>query len=283
MPETDNQNDNAVAIESQVSHVSVKLPPLWKNRIKIWFIQVESNFELAKITKDVTKYNYLIAAIDPETLAAVSDILLEPPATDKYDTLKKRLIAEFSDSTNEQIRRLISEMHLGDDKPSHLLRKMRELGGRSITDDFLKTLWLQRLPSEMQAILSISSESLDKLAEMADKISEVRATPSNSGVFAVQQTLKQDKYHNNNSFSSLNEIQELKNEIAALSKQVERMSRGANKPHYRRSSSRNRFPSRSRSTERDGEYCFYHSRFGKKAHKCREPCSFPKTTGQENL
>ncbi|KAF8791457.1 hypothetical protein HNY73_006316 [Argiope bruennichi] len=115
-----------------------------------------------------------------------ADILLTPPDTNKYDALKTRLIAEFSASENEQIRRLLSELHLGADKPSQLLRKMRELGGcTGIKDDFLKTLWLQRLPSEIQAILSISSEPLDNLANMADKIAEVRISSSDSSAFAV--------------------------------------------------------------------------------------------------
>ncbi|GFW74946.1 retrovirus-related Pol polyprotein from transposon opus [Trichonephila clavipes] len=113
----------------------------------------ESNFALSAITNDQTKYNNIIAAINPETLSSVADILFEPPAANKFKALKERLIAEFSDSENKQIRKLLSELQLGDDKPSHLLRKMRVLApDASLNDDFLKTLWLQRLPSEMQSI-----------------------------------------------------------------------------------------------------------------------------------
>ncbi|GFY72248.1 transposon Ty3-I Gag-Pol polyprotein [Trichonephila inaurata madagascariensis] len=107
----------------------------------------------------------IIAAIDPETLSSVSNILFEPPATNNYNALKERLIAEFSDSENKQIRKLLSELQLGDDKPSHLLRKMRVLAsGASLNDYFLKTLRLQRLPSEMESILSVSPETLENLA-----------------------------------------------------------------------------------------------------------------------
>ena len=98
-----------------------------------------------------------------------------PPPTDKYKALKTRLLAKFSGSENEQICRLISELHVGD-KSSHLLLKMCGLEGISIKEDFLKTLLLQRLPAEMQAILSISTESLDNLAKMSDEISEVHST-----------------------------------------------------------------------------------------------------------
>ncbi|XP_055944525.1 uncharacterized protein LOC129975488 [Argiope bruennichi] len=119
MPNTENESVNAGApIESQLSHLSVKIPLLWRKNITLWFIQVESNFALAKITNDLTKYNYLIASVDPETLSAVPDILLSPSDTNKYDALKAGLITEFSASENEQIHRLLSEPHLGADKPS---------------------------------------------------------------------------------------------------------------------------------------------------------------------
>lgn len=278
MPHTEPQHSTA-STESQVSHLSVKIPPLWKSNIKLWFVQVESNFALAKITNDLTKYNHLIASIDPETLSTVSDILFTPPATDKYETLKTRLIAEFSASETEQIRRLISGLHLGDEKPTHLLRKMRELGGKGITDDFLKTLWLQRLPPEIQAILSISSESLDNLATMADKISEVRASPPENSVFAVGQS----KVAPAECISPLSaELAELKGTIAALSKQVEHLSRDRNRMPFHRDSSRHRNSSRGRSSDGKKDFCYYHRRFGKNAKKCQSPCSFRPATDQEN-
>lgn len=273
----DEAQNRAGSTESRVSHVSVKIPPLWKSNIKLWFLQVESNFALAKITQDLTKYNHLIASIDPETLSTVSDILFSPPATDKYEALKSRLIAEFSASETEQVRRLISGLHLGDDKPSHLLRKMRELGGTGINDDFLKTLWLQRLPSEIQAILSISSESLDNLAKMADKISEVRTSPPENSVFAVRQT----NVAATEGISSSSEFSAIKGAIAALSKQVEHLSRDRYRVPFHHDSSKPRNFSRSRERKRD--FCYYHRRFGKNAKKCQSPCSYqPTTTDQEN-
>ncbi|GFT21443.1 uncharacterized protein NPIL_426621 [Nephila pilipes] len=164
--------------QQHVSHVAAKLPPLWKQNIKLWFLQAEANFELSGIiTNDVTKYNNVIAAIDSEILSVVSDLLFDPPHADRYTTLKNRLMQEFSDSENLQIRKLLPKLQLGDDKPSYLLRKMKELAGTAINDDFLRNLWLQRLPADIQTILSVSSEKLENLAKLADKIAEVRASP----------------------------------------------------------------------------------------------------------
>ncbi|KAF8791382.1 hypothetical protein HNY73_006260 [Argiope bruennichi] len=280
MLNSENETVNADApTESQVSHLSVKIPPLWKNNIKLLFIQVESNFALAKITNDLTKYNHLIATIDPETLSAVADIVLAPPDTNKYDALKARLTAEFSASENEQIRRLLSELHLGADKPSQLLRKMRELGdGTGIKDDFLKTLWLQRLPSEMQAILSISSELLDNLANMADKIDEVRISSTDSSVFAVSRNAESNAMRK---ASTLDEFTALRSEIAAFSKQVQRLSRDRSRGPCHRKNKHRSF-SRGRSGDRGRRFCYYHARFGEKALKCVTPCAYSTNADPEN-
>ncbi|GFY40222.1 transposon Tf2-6 polyprotein [Trichonephila inaurata madagascariensis] len=73
-------------------------------------------------------------------------------------------------------------MELGDRHPSDLLRQMKSLAGSSISDELIKSLWLQRLPQQTQAILSISKDSLNNIAEMADKIIAVYSS-SEHGVW----------------------------------------------------------------------------------------------------
>ncbi|GFT99473.1 hypothetical protein TNCV_3239271 [Trichonephila clavipes] len=65
----------------------------------------------------------LVANLDAETLSYVSDIVLSPPNSDKYHTLSQRLITQFSDSETQKIKKLLTDLQLGDEKPSHLLRK----------------------------------------------------------------------------------------------------------------------------------------------------------------
>ncbi|GFY06728.1 uncharacterized protein TNCV_5083701 [Trichonephila clavipes] len=50
---------------------------------------------------------------------------------------------------------------------------MKELSNGQLQDDFLQSLWLQRMPPHIQTVLPASSEPLDKLAIIADKVSEV--------------------------------------------------------------------------------------------------------------
>ncbi|GFT02968.1 hypothetical protein TNCV_3422641 [Trichonephila clavipes] len=83
------------------------------------------------------------------------NIFVEQDALDQTDAA-----TIIDDVAKEKSRR--------DDKPSHLPRKMKELFGGQLQDEFLKNLWLQRLPSQIQALLSFSMETFDKLAEIAD-------------------------------------------------------------------------------------------------------------------
>ncbi|GFT32034.1 hypothetical protein NPIL_671671 [Nephila pilipes] len=75
---------------------------------------------------------------------------------------------------------------------------------------------------EIQTILSVSSEKLENLAKLADKIAEVRASPFTPNVYAVAGHSEQSSDFPN---FPLNEMIALRGEIAPLSKQVERLSR----------------------------------------------------------
>lgn len=88
--------------------------------------------------------------------------------------IKKRLITAYSDSRERQIKKLLSEVELGDQKPSQLLREMRALADNRITEEVLRTLWRQRLPTHIQIVLSASDDvALDKMAGIADKVADI--------------------------------------------------------------------------------------------------------------
>lgn len=65
-------------------------------------------------------------------------------------------------------------MELGSQKPSELLRKMRELARNTqVSDEALKKLWMPRLSPSVRAVLIVSQDTnLENLATMADKIVE---------------------------------------------------------------------------------------------------------------
>ncbi|GFU06395.1 transposon Ty3-G Gag-Pol polyprotein [Trichonephila clavipes] len=252
----------------EVARIALRLPPFWKSNVRLWIAQCDHAFTCSGISSDDTKYSALVANLDAETLSYVSDIVLSPPNSDKYHTLSQRLITQFSDSETQKIKKLLTDLQLGEEKPSHLLRKMKELSNGQLQDDFLKSLWLQRMPPHIQTVLSASSEPLDKLAIIADKVSEVVGSSSTICAATIVPPPSQSS-----SCSAQPTMDSLARQIQELSLQVAELTRERNSSrHQRYSSDRRRSHSRSRSVNRGSGICYYHRRYKEQARKCVSPC-----------
>ncbi|KAF8785215.1 hypothetical protein HNY73_010787 [Argiope bruennichi] len=81
-----------------------------------------------------------------------------------------RLCSQYTQSEEQKLKDVISGMQLGDRKPSQLLVEMRNKADSKINEEVLKFLLLQRLPTQVQQILAIVNDKLERLAEMADGI-----------------------------------------------------------------------------------------------------------------
>lgn len=238
-----NPNENAA--------VAVKLPDFWKNDPVMWFAQAEAQFALANVLRDDTKFYHIVAKIDQSVICHVTDLVSNPPAENKYSAVKNRLISRFQVSAEGRLERLLSSCDLGDMRPTHMLAKMQELAaGLNVTDELLKMLFLQRMPPNVKAILTISDGTIGKLAEMADKMLE----SSLSHVAAASMP------------TGNNDMEELRGQIAALTTEIRHIK--ANR------SSRSRSTSRSSRNASDFEICWFHRKFGGRALKCRDPCQF---------
>ncbi|GFT77608.1 transposon Tf2-11 polyprotein [Trichonephila clavipes] len=258
----------------EVARIALRLPPFWKSNVRLWIAQCDHAFTFSGISSDDTKYSALVANLDAETLSYVSDIVLSPPNSDKYHTLSQRLITQFSDSETQKIKKLLTDLQLGDEKPSHLLRKMKELSNGQLQDDFLQSLWLQRMPPHIQTVLSASSEPLDKLAIIADKVSEV--VGSSSTICAAKTVPPPSQSSSCNAQPTMDS---LARQIQELSLQVAELTRERNSSrHQRYSSDRRRSHSRSRSVNRGSGICYYHRRYKEQARKCVSPCAFVQKT-----
>ncbi|GFU25918.1 uncharacterized protein TNCV_5104311 [Trichonephila clavipes] len=135
----------------------------------------ESTFALATpkpIIESVTKYNYIVANLPPNTASLVRDILMHPDAKDPYAQIKNELIYRSGESFQQVARRLFSGEELGSGKPSELLRNMkRRAESLNVDDRLLMELFLQRLPSSVRTILAaVSDLTSNKAADIADRM-----------------------------------------------------------------------------------------------------------------
>ncbi|XP_071577032.1 uncharacterized protein [Temnothorax nylanderi] len=152
----------------------MRLPPFWKANPNLWFAQAEAAFQLSRISADDTKFRYVVFNLDQEVLPFVSDILENPPPTQKYQALKDRILTSFGETSESKLRRLLRGHEMGEEKPSNFLQRLRNLAGRACGDSILRTLFLEQLPESIRAVLAIGGvEDLTTLAMQADKAIEV--------------------------------------------------------------------------------------------------------------
>ena len=133
--------------------VSIKLPPYWSNDPALWFSQVEAQFTTRGITSETTKYAHVVGSLQPEVAQEVRDLLINPPAENPYIRLKSELVKRTSASEQQRLHQLLNAEQLGDRKPTQLLRRMQQLlGERQLEPSIMTQLFLQRLPTNAQAV-----------------------------------------------------------------------------------------------------------------------------------
>ncbi|CAH2087681.1 unnamed protein product [Euphydryas editha] len=157
-----------------ICRVGVRIPPFWPEEPEIWFAQVEGQFAISGITSDTTRFNYVIGHLDPQYSKEVKDIIIAPPVENKYERLKFELIKRLTASKEKKVQQLLMHEELGDRKPSQFLRHLQSLAGSEVPEDFIRTIWSSRLPSNIQALIaSQPSTTLEALADLADRVQDI--------------------------------------------------------------------------------------------------------------
>lgn len=277
----------STVVKNDVASISLpaRLPPFWRQNPRLWFAQFEAAIAASKISED-QKFNLVVPLLGNSDLEQIGDIILHPPSTGKYSTLKERLIPTYQESDHRQLQKLLSGLELGDQKPSQLLRRMRDLSGKLLSDEALKLMWLNQLPTQVRAVLSVNTEStLEMLSAMADKMMEhfepaTVAAVSKSSLAVNEGQINTITTLHINSLSR--QIEKLTLEVAELRNQQYSSYRRPRQNSAHRGRSRSHSRQRINNARKPGDtdwLCRYHYRFGNGARKCESPCSFTK---QEN-
>lgn len=238
---------------SDINAVSIRLPDFWIKSPEVWFAKVESQFGTKNITQDQTKYDYVVGALDINTADEVQSILINPPVSNKYDTLKTALIKTFGKSQAQKDAELLNLDGLGDKRPTALMRKINALNDDPQT--LKRALFLSNLPTDIRSILAGHNiTNIDELAETADRIWETRTA-------GIQQVSVSTDTHGGTSGRPVEAVS-----AAAKSRSHQ----------YRptRSSSHSNSQSASNATQPSVQICFYHQRFGPDARRCQPGCKF---------
>lgn len=263
--------------------VQSRIPEFWADMPRVWFAHFEMIMAPQK-QGDSVKFEMAIAKLNRDALRQVSDLIQTPPPIEKYNTLKNRLLAVYEESAESQFQKLVSDMDLGSQKPSQLLRKMTELAKNvGISDEPLKKLWINRLPAHVRAVLAVSGDTrLENLSAIADKVME----NLKSGEIATVSNPTVDNTDLVKHMHDLTlEISKLKQEVNTIRSRGRSPFRRSGKYRERQMSSsrsRGRNTSAPRRTPQSSDWlCNHHYRFRERARTCTLPCSWSNRQQQQ--
>ncbi|XP_068970601.1 uncharacterized protein [Bombus flavifrons] len=248
------------ATDSVRSVFSVCAPPFWPQEIELWFVLLENQFELARITSDEKKFSMAVANIELQYLDQVLDIFGDLPSTGRYGWLKRELIKKFTDSDSTRMQKFFDDEKIGDRTPSQFYWDLRKLAPKSVSDDFVLAIWKNRLPENMQYVLTaVSVNEATTLTRVADEMYDIRCHAER--MLARNATNSEQRTR---ALSIEDRLSQIEARIDALS---------LNNRCQPRSRSRRRG---SRSTKRDqlDRLCYYHETFRDQARNCRAPCNW---------
>ncbi|XP_036344293.1 uncharacterized protein LOC118753521 [Rhagoletis pomonella] len=270
----------ALQPQQQAAHVDkferLELPPFWTQQVQLWFIAVEAQFQLRRITADATKYYAVVGRLDQDALIIVEGIITRPPETDKYAALKQVLVNHYSISQERKFKMLLSGLELGDRRPSELLAEINRLGENKLDAAFIRFMWLDRLPPQVQVALAVSNEPDNtKLALLANRLMEVQRDTGNRYVLPVTHAAT------NESNVSLDQIDKLAKQLEKVAKTLNQAAFADNRAQVKTLSNTSNEP-QNLNTNSTPTVCFYHRRFGMRANRCTQPCAFIQSQGNSS-
>jgi hypothetical protein len=270
LPSTSNSDSgNATALASIT--VSSRIPEFWTDMPRLWFIQFEAAVENQRLG-DAARQNLVVTKLSKHAIKQVSDLLLSPPADNRYETLKDRLLKNYEESDTRQTQKLLREMELGTQKPSQLLRNMRDLARGKILDQTLIIMWNGHLPPAVQAVLAASEVTdMEKLACIADKVMEATRPMEVTEIASTSRQRPKD-----------DDLAAKLNRLSVEVAELRRSRRPQRSTTPGRQQSRSRERNASKSGRKPGWLCFYHLRYGKKAAKCVKPFCWEDRPEKEN-
>jgi len=177
-----------------VGHFSVKAPPFYTKCPESWFLRLESQFVLAKITHTETQYHHVLASL-PEDISMNVSLPTKP----NYAELKKNVLDSLKKNRHVLIEEALSTLELGDRRPTQLVRDIQRRFndvGIPADDDLIKSRLLSAMPDKIKSsLVGHESCTLEQFAKIADSMMAV-ASVGSCTPFTVGHVEENKQFHN---------------------------------------------------------------------------------------
>ena len=251
----------------------------------MWLATFELRLNCWKIKSEKIKIDILLAHLTDETVLVVLDIILNNPT---YASLKTRLLQAFEPSMTARVSEPLNPETLGDRKPYEMLTFLKANVARNdISGNMSKELFISLMPENVRmSLCTMPYASLDALAAAADKMMETTSAMMFAGLSSFQNSHAADNCLHK---AKLNLLESKINNFVYRS--FSNREKTLQRTQFQRTTTQTPRPSRPQSGgqhfQQQGftfrnSVCYYHQKFGNRAHRCTPPSSWRDNAAQRN-
>jgi hypothetical protein len=263
-PPTEQQQAAAAAAAAAAA---VRLPDFHADSPQSWFTNLDSQFATANITQSLTKFHWAVAKLPFSLNPTIQPLADDPTAVaDPYGMLKELLLESYGLTEEQKTSRWLDYPMCGSEtRPSVLWDNLTALRPKTLEEAQI-ALFIRKLPRHISAMINTKSFATPK--DMIRRCNQLWATQTPeeaAAASAAAAAATAGPWQH----SSLRNAQHRRSPSPGRRK-TPGGDRTADPPARRR---RSPTPGAAKGGRNDG-LCFYHARFGNKAHKCERGCTY---------
>lgn len=252
----------------QAHAIAVRPPPFSAKRVPSWFAVLEAQCANSNVVSSIAKFRHVIANIPLE----VCDKLTEDDlSSNNYDSIKGKIISLYSRSDPQILNEFLNVPSTLNCKPTLYLQQLRNSSTSwNLPEGFLKTYFLNAMPTNIRPNLITHNGSLDEIATLADNLLDYSYPNPNFIANNQFNPVSNINYSNRNNYSQDRTYPSSVQPHAHSNSSHSRYSHPGSMQSY--ASFNIPFGVRAFNDKQKPKVCRFHLYYGQSANKCKPWC-----------
>jgi hypothetical protein len=234
----------------------VRLPEFYADSPQAWFFCIDAMFAASRITASLTKFNYALSKLPFSLIDTIGPLCRDPSAhRDPYQELQDILLRSYGLSAAQRTGKWLDYPGCGNNRPSVMWDNLTALQPSSVKE-IQTVLFLRKLPRHIRNLINPREfrepeDLIQRCNEIWEDLGCEEAAAAAAAAAATSRPISpfRDTRRSSSPFRG----------------------KGPNSDKSSRRRSPTPGPSKSGGKDR---LCYYHTRFGSRAHKCEKGCTY---------